>query len=243
MIDQAAPTQTPRASVARLAGALYLGTIIGGLFAELVVRGSLIVRDDDAATATSILAHQALFRAGLVGDLFMLACYVGVTALFHDMFAPVSRRVSLTAAAFSMIGIAVLAVDSYFLLATLRLLDAPSYLATALDAPQREALALLSLKLHGDGYDLSLIFFGVYCLMLGWLVWRSGFVPKAIGVLMALAGACYLINSLADLAAPAFASTLSPHLMDPTLIGEAALAGWLLVFGSKGGFRGRRLSR
>ena len=232
MIDQAPPTQTPRASIARLAGALYLGTIIGGLFAELISRGSLIVRDDAAATATSILANQSLFRAGLIGDLVMLTCYVGVTALFHDMFAPVSRRASLTAAAFSMIGIAVLAVDSYFLLATLRLLD----------APQREALALLSLKLHGDGYDLSLVFFGVYCLMLGWLVWRSGFVPKAIGALMALAGICYLINSLADLAAPAFANTLSPHLMDPTLIGEAALAVWLLVFGSSG-FRRRRLAR
>lgn len=78
---------------------------------------------------------------------------------------------------------------------------------------------------------MSLVFFGVYCLMLGWLVWRSGFLPKAIGALMALAGACYLLNSIADLAAPAFARTLSPHLMDPTLIGEAALALWLLAFG------------
>src|SRR4051812_6375318 len=99
MADQPLPPQAPPASIARVAGALYLGTIVGGLFAELVSRGSLIVRNDAAATASSILANQPLFRAGLVGDLVMLACYVGVTALFHDMFAPVSRRMSLTAAA------------------------------------------------------------------------------------------------------------------------------------------------
>jgi len=74
--------------------------------------------------------------------------------------------------------------------------------------------------------------------MLGWLAWRSGFLPRVVGALMALAGACYILNSLADLAAPAFARMLSPHLMDPALIGETALALWLLVFGA-----GRRSKR
>ncbi len=235
--------KAPSALITRLAGALYLGTIVAGLFAEIGSRGSLIVGSDPSATATSILGNQALFRAGLVGDLLMLACYVGVTALFYVMFEPVSRRVSLAAAAFSMIGIAVLAVDSFFLLAALRLLAAPSYLAAAMDATQREAMALLSLKLHDDGYDLCLVFFGVYCVMLGWLVWRSGFLPKFIGALMALAGVCYLTNSTADLAAPVFARALSPHLMDPTLIGEAALAVWLLAFGTTGEFWDRRSHR
>ncbi|WEK43198.1 MAG: DUF4386 domain-containing protein [Candidatus Sphingomonas colombiensis] len=222
---------------------MYLGTIVGGLFAELGSRGSLIVRGDATATATSILANQPLFRAGLVADLVMLACYIGVTALFHVMFAPVSRRVSLMAAIFSVIGIAVLAVDSFFLVATLRLLVPQPYLASVLDVPQREAMALLSLKLHGDGYDFSLVFFGVYCLMLGWLVWRSSFIPKIIGGLMALAGICYLINSVADLALPAFARSLSPHIMDPTLIGEAALGIWLLIFGTNGWPRIHRADR
>ncbi len=86
---------------------------------------------------------------------------------------------------------------------------------------------------------MSLVFFGIYCLMLGWLVWRSGFLPKAIGVLMTLAGVCYILNSIADLTAPAFARMLSPHLMDPTLIGEAALALWLLTFGPRRSMRDR----
>ena len=168
MIDDA-----PSALIARVTGALYLGTIVAGLFAEVVSRGSLIVGGDAAATASAILAHQALFRAGLVSDLLMLACYVGITALFHVMFARVSRQLSLVAAAFSMIGIAVLATDGFFLLAALRLLDAPAYLAATITIPQRKALALLSLKLHADGYDLSLVFFSVSTVSC-WAGWLGG---------------------------------------------------------------------
>lgn len=222
--------------VARLAGALYLGTIVFGLFAEIGSRGSLIVGSDAAATARAIVANEVLFRAGLVADLAMLACYVVVTTLFFDLFRRVHEGVSRMAAAFSLIGTATLAADSLLLLAPLRLLPTTPYLS-ALGEPQREAAALLALKVHGDGYDLSLVFFGIYCLMLGWLAWRSNFLPKVIGALMALAGACYILNSVADLAAPAFAHMLSPHLMDPTLIGEAALALWLLAFGARGSKR------
>ena len=215
---------------ARFAGALYLGTIVFGLFAEVGSRGSLIVGSDAAATARAIIANEAMFRVGLVADLAMLACYVGVTTLFLDMFRPVNAGVSRMAAAFSLIGIAVLAADTLLLLGPLRLLAASPYLAAL--GSQREAATLLTLQVHGDGYDVSLVFFGIYCLMLGWLAWRSGFLPKGIGALMALAGACYILNSIADLVAPALARMLSPHLMDPTLIGEGALALWLLIFGA-----------
>lgn len=221
----------PSPSVARLAGALYLATIVFGLFAEVGARGSLVVGSDAAATARAILAHEALFRAGIAADLAMLACYVGVTALFHEMFRRVDTGLSRMAAAFSLIGIAILAADTLFLLVPLRLLATTPHLLE-LGAAQRDVVTLLALKLHGDGYDVSLVFFGIYCLMLGWLVWRSGFLPKVIGGLMALAGLCYLVNSIADLTAPAFARMLSPHLLDPTLIGEAALALWLLVAGA-----------
>lgn len=222
---------------ARLAGLLYLGTIVGGVFAEVVARGSLIVGADAGATATAILANEALFRAGLVGDVVMLACYVGVTTLLYGMFRPVHQRVSQMAAAFSLTGIAVLASATLLLLAPLRLLAASTYLA-AIGLDQREAAALLALKIHGDGYDVSLIFFGIYCLMLGWLIWRSGSLPRIIGALMGVAGACYLMNSVAGLAAPGFARILSPYVMLPTLIGEGALAIWLIVFGA--GHRSRR---
>lgn len=228
----------PSPSVARLTGALYLGTIVFGLFAEAGSRGSLIVGNDAAATARAILANEGLFRAGLVADLVMLACYVAVTTLFLGMFRTVHAGVSRMAAAFSLIGIAVLAADTLLLLVPLRLLTTSPFLV-ALGSSQRDAATLIALKVHGDGYDVSLVFFGIYCLMLGWLAWRSGFLPKVIGVLMTLAGACYVFNSVADLAVPAFARMLSPHLMDPTILGEAALALWLLVFGAKRSLRDR----
>ena len=130
--------QAPSPSVARLAGALYLGTIIFGLFAEVGARGSLIVGSDPAATTRAILASEPLFRAGIAADLVMLACYLGVTTLFLDMFRPVHAGMSRMAAAFSLIGIAALAADTLLLLAPLRLLATTPYLAQ-LEASQREA--------------------------------------------------------------------------------------------------------
>lgn len=219
---------------ARLAGVLYLGTIVCGLFAELGSRDALIVDDDAAATAQALLAHAALFRSGIVADLAMLACYLGVTALFHDLFRAVDRGVSQIAAVFSLTGIAVLASNTLLLLAPLRLLGGSAFLAP-LGLAQRQAAALLCLRLHADGYAVGLVFFGGYCALLGWLIWRSGFLPRAIGALMGLAGFCYLLNSLSGLAAPGLARALSPHLMDPTLLGEAALAVWLVARGVKAG--------
>ena len=220
----------PSQAMARTAGLLYLGTIVGGLFAEVFARSSLIVRGDAAATAVNIMAQQPLYRAGLLGDLFMLGCYIGVTAIFYSLFKPVGRTLSLAAAGFSMTGVAVLAIDGLLVLAPLHLLGDAAWLAE-IPVGTRQALALLALDLHGDGYDVALVFFGVYCLLLGWLIVRSRLLPRLLGALMVLAGLCYLTVSVTDLAAPALASRLSPHIMDPTLIGEGALALWLIMFG------------
>lgn len=226
------PEDCQTQTVARLAGVLYLGTIVCGVFAEVFVRSSLCVSGDAAATAANIMAHQGLYRSGLIADLMMLACYIGVTGLFYDMFKPVSRRLSLVATLFSMIGISVLAAAGFFHLIPLRLLDPASSLAVIPEV-QQQALALLSLRVHGDGYDLSLVFFGIYCLMLGTLVIRSGFIPRLVGGLMILAGACYLIDSVADLADPAFARMLPAYVMVPTLLGEGALSLWLILFATR----------
>lgn len=217
--------------LARLAGVLYLGTIVFGVFAEIGARGSLVVGGDAAATARAIRLGEQLYRAGVVADVAMLACYIGVTALFFELFRPVSARLSRAAAAFSLIGIAVLAANTLLLLVPLRALAMPGAGPGA--SPSPEAAALLALRLHADGYDVSLVFFGIYCLMIGWLAWASGFLPRIVGALMGLAGLCYLVDSLADLGAPALARALPPYVMVPTLIGEGALALWLAIFGAR----------
>lgn len=96
---------------------------------------------------------------------------------------------------------------------------------------QLHTLALLALELHGDGYAISLMFFSFACLSLGYLIFRSGFLPRTIGLLMAIAGACYLINSFSHFLAPAFATTLFPGLFVPIFVAELSFALWLTVKG------------
>ncbi|HEV7376603.1 MAG TPA: DUF4386 domain-containing protein [Pyrinomonadaceae bacterium] len=221
-------TATPRLK-ARIAGAFYLITIIMGVFAEVFVRGAIVVRDNAAATATNILAHEPLYRFGLAADLIMIACYIAVTLLFYGLFKPVGRSLSLLAAFFSLIGIAVLAANSLNHLAPLVFLRDAQYLS-AFETTQLQALALMSLKMHARGYSIAGLFFGVYCVMIGYFVFRSGFLPRILGVLMAIGGLSFLIDSFASFLLP----TLVARLPDIGMLGgiaELALCLWLMVMG------------
>jgi len=211
---------------ARLAGVFYLITIVAGVFAEVFVRGRLVVRDDAAATATNILTHEALYRSGLVADLIMLLAYVAVTLLLYLLLKPVNEPLSLLAAFFSLIGIAVLAVNCLNHVAPLLLL------ARDPSSTQSQSLALLALRLHARGYSISGVFFGTYCILIGYLTFKSGFVPRTVGVLMAIGGASYLADSFLLFLLPA----VSVRLPDFTMlggIGELALTLWLIVKGAK----------
>ena len=216
---------TADAKYARLAGLTYLGTIVCGVYAEVFVRGALAVRGDAAATAQAIFASEPLFRVGLIADLAMLACYIVVTILLFGLFGRASPRVSAIAAAFSMIGIAVLTCDTLLLTMILRMRDLTQSQQSLTDA------AYLMLRVHGDGYKISLVFFGAYCLLLSWLIWSGRLLPKAVSFAVAAAGACNVVNSLAWLGAPEWAARLPQYFTMPTLLGELALALWLLVFG------------
>ena len=214
---------------ARIAGAFYLLTIIMGVFAEVFVRGALVVRDDPTATATNIMAHEPLYRFGLAVDLIMLACYIAVTLLFYDLFKPVGRSLSLLAAFFSLVGIAVLAVNSLNHLAPLVFLGGAHYLS-AFETTQLHALAIMSLKMHAQGYNIAGMFFGIYMLLLGYLIFKSDFLPRILGVLMAVGGLSYLTNSFAIFLLP----TLVARLPDIGMLGgiaELALCLWLMVMG------------
>jgi len=214
---------------ARMAGAFYLLTIVTGVFAELFVRGALVVRDDAAATATNILTHEPLYRLGLAADLVMLVCYVAVTLLFYDLFKPVSWRLSLLAAFFSLMGLAVLAVNSLNHLAPLVFLGGTQYLS-AFETDQLQALALASLRLHARGYLISGVFFGIYMVLLGRLIFRSGLLPGILGALMAAGGLCFLTNSFVVFLSPALAARL-PDIGMLGGIAELALSLWLMAAG------------
>lgn len=214
---------------ARIAGVFYLITIITGVYAEVFVRGALVVRGDAVATATNILAHEPFYRSGLASDLIMLASYIVVTLLFYDLFKPVARSLSLLAAFFSLMGIAVLAVNSITHLAPLVFLGSAGYLG-AFQTNQLQALAFMSLRMHALGYTISGVFFGIYMLLLGYLIFRSGFLPRIVGVLMAIGG----LGNLADSFATFLLPTLAARLPDLGMLGgvaELALSLWLMTMG------------
>jgi hypothetical protein len=216
--------------LARIVGALYLYIFVAGLFAEAFVRGRLVVPGDAATTAANILANEALFRIGFTGELLHLVCDVAIAAILYVVFRPVDRALAVLAAFARVASAVILAVASIGHLAALRLLSDAAYLQ-ALDIAERQALALAALRLQGDGYAVCLLFFGVSCLALGWLVLKSGLVPKWIGGLLAVAGACYLVNSLAGFLVPAFAASLFPAILVPAAVAELAFALWLIVKG------------
>jgi hypothetical protein len=217
---------------ARLAGTLYL-TIVGlGIFAEVAVRSSLIVDGDAAATAANIRDSEWLFRAGFAADLIVFLCDVALAVILFLLFRPVSRTLSLLAAAFRLTQTAIIGLNLLAMFAALLVLEEADYLS-AFGAGQTEALAALSLDIHAYGYTLGLTFFAVSTLIIGSLAIRSGVVPKALGVLLLLAGAGYLADSFAFFLVPGYDGSISPILLAPAIVGEVWFAVWLLIKGRR----------
>jgi len=215
---------------ARIAGVLYLVNIACGLFGEIFVRGHLVVAGDAAATAHRIMTSEFLFRCGIAGDLIMHISDVPMAVIFYVLLRPVSRDLSLLAALFGMLQTAILCANKLNLVAVLLLLGGSNYLR-AFDSNQLQALASLSLALHEHGFGIGLIFFGVSCIVTGYLMFRSEYFPKTLGVLQAVAGVCYLINSFAQILNPSLADKMFPAIVLPAFIGEFATCVWLIVKG------------
>jgi hypothetical protein len=176
------------------------------------------------------MANEFLFRMGFSVELLHLACDVAVAMILYALLKPVDRNIALLAAFMRLACDVILAAASLSHFATLRLLGGADYLQT-FAADQLHALALLAMKLHGDGYAISLVFFGFACLSLGYLIFRSSYLPRTIGALLAIAGICYLMNSFAHFLSPTFAATLFPALFVPIFVAELSPALWLIVKG------------
>ena len=211
---------------ARIAGVFYLLTTLTRMFVEIFVRNRLIVSDDAAATASNILAHEPLWRWGFAADILAFASYVALTALLYELFKPLNRSVSLVAAFFSLVASAVQAVSSLFHLAPLVFLGGTPYLRV-FSVEQLQALALMFLRLRALCYhNIGLVFFGLYCLLIGYLIFRSTFLPRIIGALMMLAGLSYLM-----FLSPPLVRSLQPYILVFPGVGQIALTLWLLVMG------------
>lgn len=215
---------------ARIGGVLYLILIVVGVFAVLFVRGKLIVSADPTATAHNIMASPLLWRMGIAADLFMHVLDVPIMLIIYILLRPVNKDVALLVVLFNLIQTAVLVANKLNLIAALLPLGSASYLKV-LDPNQMQTQVYLSLKLHDYGFGVGLIFFGFGCLFEGVLIYRSGFLPRFIGILMQIAGVCYLTNSFALLLAPQLAAGIFPVIMLPCFVAELSFSLWLIVKG------------
>ena len=215
---------------ARTGGALYLAIIVLGAFAEGFVTNKLVVPGDAITTAHNILASPELWHLSVAGDLIVALCAVPLLWIEYLLLRPVSKQLVLLAVLFNMVSLAVEAMSKLFLLVVMPTLRNADYLR-AFEPQQLQVLASLALKSHGIAFNIALIFFGFTCLVNGYLIFRSGYLPKLIGILMQLAGLSYLTACFAALFAPTFADLIIPAVLIPPLIGESSFCLWLLVKG------------
>lgn len=210
---------------ARIAGALYLLTILTGIFAEGFVSGRLVIDGDAGATATNLLAHKNLFQLGFAVYMIEMACQIAITALFYDLLKPAGSSVSRVAAFLGLAGCIIKTFARVFFIAPLFLLGGAHYLSV-FSAEQLQALALVFLKVNDRGAAIALVFFGFYALLTGYLMIKSTFLPRVLGMLSVLGG----LGWLSFLYLP-LGFRLFPYIAAFGLLGALALIVWLLVFG------------
>lgn len=171
-----------------------------------------------------------LWRLGVAGEVVLLTCATALALILYILLRRVSRDLALAAVFFNLMCIAIEGVAAVSLASALFPLSSAPYLK-AFAPDQVNAMAMLSIRSHTIGFGIALIFFGVECVLIGYLIYRSGYMPRSIGVLMQIAGVCYVINSFALLLSPPLSSRLFPTILIPSLIAELSLALWLLVKG------------
>jgi hypothetical protein len=200
------------------------------MFAVIFVRGKIIVAGDVAATSNNIMTSQTLWRIGIGADLIMHVLDVPIMLIIYVLLRPVNRNLALLVLLFNLVQTAVLVANKLNLIAALLPLGNTDYIK-AFEPNQLQTQVYLSLKLHDYGFGVGLIFFGFVCLIEGYLIFRSGFLPKFIGVLMQIAGVCYLANSFALLLSPKLANSLFPMILLPCFVAELSFSLWLIVKG------------
>ena len=212
---------------ARIAGILFLLSLVAGGFGEAYVPSKLVVSADAAATAANIRNFDFLYRLGFAGFLIESLCDITLVLIFYALLKPVSKELSLLAAFFGLIGTTLFAFAELFYFAPPLIMGGAGYLKT-FSPDQLNALVLLSLKFYGYGGMIFTAYYGMAWIIRAYLIFRSGYLPKFLGVLMAIGGIGFVVRNFLLIFAPAYASDVLLMLMFP---GGLILIGWLLVKG------------
>ena len=212
---------------ARTAGVLGLVSVVAGGFGEAYAPAALVVPRDAAATAARILASESLFRWGFSAYLVEALCDAGLTLLLYLLFRVVRKDLALLAVFFRLIGTTGFAMAQVFYFAALPIVGGVDHLE-AFSPEQLRALALLSLDVSRYGQTVFTMFYGVGSVLLGYLMYRSRFLPRFIGILLAVSGVGFVAKTFTWTLAPSFSS---PLLLMPAAVAALALTVWLLVKG------------
>lgn len=213
----------------RVAGLLYGVASVPGFFSLLYVPSKVMVRGNPAATAHNIVAHAVLFRWGIVADLAGQALFLFVALALYHLLRGVNQRHALLMLVLIAVSVPIAFVNELNSVAALTLARGPDFLA--LEESQRIALMRLFLNLRGAGFDVAGIFWGLWLFPLGWLVYRSRFIPRILGILLMVGCFAYLANSVASLALPQYEETVS-RWMSPVQLVEMIFMLWLLIMGA-----------
>ncbi|WP_263368825.1 DUF4386 domain-containing protein [Edaphobacter bradus] len=215
----------------RFAGLLYVLTSIVGFFAMGYVPDKLIVHGDSAATANNITASETLFRLGIAGELVGMAGFIFVALALYDLLKGVNRRQAALMVILIVVSIPIAFLNELNSFAALTLVRGTDFLSI-FDKPERDALAMLFLNLHGRGFVVAEIFWGLCLFPLALLVYKSRFLPRFLGVWLALAGLAWVILSLTGILLPQYQDKVNTYLQ-PAFFGEIVFMLWLLIKGAK----------
>lgn len=215
---------------ARIAGLWYLGFTLGPFYL-LYVPGQTVVRNDAAATAARVLAHETLFRWGLLTETLGAVIFVGLALALYRLFEGVDRHRVRQLLALVLVSSALGLVTAVFNAAALLVFrgDAPF---TAFDPHTRDAVGMLLIRMHGQAIGINQMFWGLWLLPFGWLVVRSRFLPRWLGYWLLLDGGAWVTLSVTWFLAPDYTDSLFRYLQ-PVFMAELAAMLWLLIMGAK----------
>jgi hypothetical protein len=209
----------------RILAGLYLLVIAGGIVGQAVIADRLVVRDDAGRTAANILANTSVYRLAFTIFMIEMAAQLATTAMFYDLLKPVNRSVARIGAIMGLVGSGIKTMSRLFYYMPLVLLSGVPYLA-AFEPAELAAFSLLSIRINSQGAAIALVFFGFETLSRGWLIFRSGFLPRFLGVISMISGLGWLTYLW-----PPLGSRLFTAVALFAIVGVILTAGWLLVRG------------
>ena len=218
---------SPVQAYARAAGILFLISFVGGTFGEFYVPSQLIVAGNATATASNIANHDTLFRLGFAGYLLEAFCDCALSLVLYVLLKPVHRNLALLSAFFGLLSTALFAVCEMFFFCAPFLVKNPVF-AQSFSREQLDALLYFFVRVYASGAGLFMIFYGSASVIRGYLIYRSEYLPRFIGMLLGLVGVAFIIKNLTLVLAPAYSSDF---LLLPAPLTVVVLTVWFLTKG------------